>query len=89
MVVQHMNLERLRESSAVSLDNITYWREDSLLDHDPFKVTNITTDLTNFMLVCAPSASLASWIFSPTILLVLQSLLNPTRSICSSFPRSQ
>ena len=52
MVVQHMNLATLQAASSVSLDNITYWTEDSPLENEPFEYTEKTTDLTNFMMVC-------------------------------------
>jgi len=51
MVVQHMNLARLQDASRTSKDEVTKWTTDSTLEDDPFTLTNITTDLTNFMLI--------------------------------------
>eukprot|EP00581_Thalassiosira_minuscula_P033293 CAMPEP_0183786260 /NCGR_PEP_ID=MMETSP0739-20130205/66926_1 /TAXON_ID=385413 /ORGANISM="Thalassiosira miniscula, Strain CCMP1093" /LENGTH=869 /DNA_ID=CAMNT_0026030301 /DNA_START=145 /DNA_END=2754 /DNA_ORIENTATION=+ len=45
MVFQHMDLGILRDSSRVSEDDVTDWNTKN------FKITNATTDLTNFMLV--------------------------------------
>eukprot|EP00581_Thalassiosira_minuscula_P005376 CAMPEP_0183743984 /NCGR_PEP_ID=MMETSP0737-20130205/65499_1 /TAXON_ID=385413 /ORGANISM="Thalassiosira miniscula, Strain CCMP1093" /LENGTH=703 /DNA_ID=CAMNT_0025979619 /DNA_START=265 /DNA_END=2376 /DNA_ORIENTATION=+ len=45
MVFQHMDLRILRDSSRVSEDDVTDWNTKN------FKITNATTDLTNFMLV--------------------------------------
>ena len=44
IVFQHMNLQILRDSAAVSQDMVTNW-----IDHN-FEITNKTTDLTNIML---------------------------------------
>jgi len=45
MVFQHVDLGILRDSSRVSEDDVTDWNTKN------FKITNATTDLTNFMLV--------------------------------------
>jgi len=45
MVFQHLSLDLLRDSSSISDDEVTNW-----VDHN-FNMTNVTTDLTNFMLV--------------------------------------
>ena len=45
MLFQHMDINILRQSSDVSEDNITDWKSHN------FKITNTTTDLTNFMLI--------------------------------------
>ena len=45
MLFQHMDINILRQSSDVSEDMITDWKSHN------FKITNTTTDLTNFMLI--------------------------------------
>ena len=52
MVLQHMDLGELRWSSSTSQDHVTNWGDPNSDEPDlNFETTNVTTDLTNIILV--------------------------------------